>query len=34
MLLLTPVGYSAENSGKICVHIAERGAETVIIGYR
>jgi hypothetical protein len=30
-LFLTSVCYSAEDTGKICMHIPERGAETVIV---
>ena len=31
LLLFLPVCYAEENSGKVCLNIPERGAETVLI---
>lgn len=31
LLIIAPVCYGAENIGKICLHIPERGSETVRI---
>ena len=31
LLLLSPVCFAGENSGKVCLNIPERGVETVII---